>query len=249
MSQTVGPIELPRNSRVVLLSLVPGLGHFYLDRFAMGSLLFAGFVTALNAWFLGSMLHSLENPELLRNVAGVTVVLIWAAGMYHAYRLSYGTDRVALAKERRELIRRALIHYLRDELEEARKLLAHAVDLDVDWVDPDPLFHLGVVLARLAERAALRSASEARGLRRRALSVQGLPEPGPRRQVGARDRRREPPALAARVAPPARHLVLERAGVAPLGRRVDGHAARPGPALAVGGAPGGGQGPGAGPAR
>ena len=171
MTSTTATPELPRNSRVVLLSLVPGLGHFYLDRFNAGALLFVSFVTALNALFLGSTLHSLQNPELVRNAAGVAVVLIWALGMWHAYSLSYGTDRIALSKQRKELVRRALVHYLRDELEEARKLLKQAVDLDIDWVDPDPLFHLGVILARMAERAALRSASDARALRRKALAT------------------------------------------------------------------------------
>ena len=46
----------------------------------------------------------------------------------------------------------AIFDYLRNDLTASTQKLERAVALDVDRSDPDPLFHLGVVMLRLAER-------------------------------------------------------------------------------------------------
>lgn len=161
----------PRNWVALLLSVVTGLGHFYLDHYLTGAVLFSLFVTALNGIFLGFTLQAAASPEALRAVSIVCFAIVWVFGFWHAYRLSYGTDRVALAKAKDQLLREGLIDYLRDDLEDAARKIERAAALDVDWVDPDPLFHLGVVSSRLAERRAARGdLAGAKAARRRALA-------------------------------------------------------------------------------
>lgn len=164
----------PRRGRnnllAVLLSLVSGLGHFYLEHYLLGGVLFVLFLSALNGVFLASTLHTLEHPETVLWTSLTVLVLTWASGLLHAWRLSYGTDRPALEQERAQLLRAGLLDYLRDDLDGAARKLERAVTLDVDWVDPDPSFHLGVVQVRLSERHAQRDDQPAaRRARRRAL--------------------------------------------------------------------------------
>jgi hypothetical protein len=163
------PPRQPKNHVALFLSVISGFGHLYLEYYLLGAALFAVFVTALNGVFLGFTLHSLEHPAWVQwtsiTVGGVT----WLVGFWHCWKLSYGTDRVDLAQQKEQLLRDGLIDYLRDELEGGLIKLERAVALDVDWEDPDPLFHLGVVASRLAERRARRGDSlAARADRRRA---------------------------------------------------------------------------------
>lgn len=155
----------------LLLSVVTGLGHFYLDHYLTGAVLFGLFATALNGIFLGFTLQAAASPEMLRAVSIFCFVVVWTFGFWHAYRLSFGTDRAALAQAKDQLLREGLIDYLRDDLEDAARKIERAAALDVDWVDPDPLFHLGVVSSRLAERRAARGdVAGAKLARRRALT-------------------------------------------------------------------------------
>ena len=162
----------PRNLVAVLLSLVSGLGHIYLEHYLLGSLLFALFVCGLNGVFLASTLQTLERPASLFWSSLALLVTTWVGGLLHAWKLSFGTDRPGLERERVQLLRAGLLDYLRDDLEDASRKLARAVSLDVDWVDPDPLFHLGVVQVRLSERHAKRGdQAAARRARRLALGA------------------------------------------------------------------------------
>jgi len=159
----------PSNLTAVLLGAIPGLGHIYLDHYLLGAFLFSVFVTALNTAFLGATLQTLAHPEALRWAGTGVLVVTWILSVWHIIRLSYGTDRAALASQKRDLLREALLDYLRDDLENAARKLERAVALDVDWRDPDPLFHLGVTSLRLAERRARKGdPSGARQARRRA---------------------------------------------------------------------------------
>lgn len=167
---TAAPRRGRNNLLAVLLSLVSGLGHFYLEHYLLGGVLFVLFLSALNGVFLASTLHTLEHPETVLWTSLTVLVLTWASGLLHAWRLSYGTDRPALEQERAQLLRAGLLDYLRDDLDGAARKLERAVALDVDWVDPDPSFHLGVVQVRLSERHAQRDDQPAaRRARRRAL--------------------------------------------------------------------------------
>lgn len=162
----------PRNLVAVLLSLVSGLGHIYLEHYLLGSLLFALFVCGLNGVFLASTLQTLERPASLFWSSLALLVTTWVGGLLHAWKLSFGTDRPGLERERVQLLRAGLLDYLRDDLEDASRKLERAVSLDVDWVDPDPLFHLGVVQVRLSERHAKRGdQAAARRARRLALAA------------------------------------------------------------------------------
>ena len=153
----------------MLLSLVSGFGHLYLDHYLLGAALFAVFVTALNGVFLGFTLQSLEHPQWVQWTSIGVGVVVWIGSLWHCWLLSYGTDRLALAREKERLLREGLLAYLRDELEQSLSMLEQAVALDIDWEDPDPLFHLGVVTSRMAERRARRGDSMgARTDRRRA---------------------------------------------------------------------------------
>jgi hypothetical protein len=137
----------------MLLSVVTGLGHMYLRHFVLGAALFALFTASVNGVFLGYMLQARPAlASLLVYTCVPAAVAVWAFGLVHAYRLSYGTDRARLRTERAKLFNEGLVVYLKDDLERARDLLRRAVACDVDWEDPDPLFHLGVVELRLAER-------------------------------------------------------------------------------------------------
>ncbi len=151
-----GGVRQPKNLMAVLLSAVTGLGHLYLDHYVTGAVLFGLFVTAVNGVFLGFTLQSTSSPLLLRGLSILLLVVVWTFGVWHAYTLSYGTDRPALARARATLLREGLVDYLRDDLEAAARKLERAVVLDIDWLDPDPSFHLAVTLSRLAERRAAR---------------------------------------------------------------------------------------------
>jgi hypothetical protein len=162
------------NARALLLSLVTGLGHVYLRHYVLGAFLFALFATALNGVFLGYVIES--NKELGRTLVDVSVplaVAIWIAGLAHAYKISYGTDRSRLRDERQRYFREGLLAYVRDELDTAALALQQAVERDVDWEDSDLLFHLGVVELRRAERSFLsgerRTAEHARSRALRAF--------------------------------------------------------------------------------
>jgi len=125
------------------------------------------FLTSLNGVFLAGNLQS-ANTYLLGRISGLALLLIWVGSLWHAYALSYGTDRSGLARDRGQLLRLALLDYLRNDLEPAAEKLEQAIDLDVDWQDPDPLFHLGVVMLRLAEQRVFDKDSEgSRAARRR----------------------------------------------------------------------------------
>jgi hypothetical protein len=154
--QAAAGVRQPKNLVAVLLSAVTGLGHLYLDHYVTGAVLFGLFVTAVNGVFLGFTLQSTSSPLLLRGLSILLLVVVWTFGVWHAYTLSYGTDRPALARARAALLREGLVDYLRDDLESAARKLERAVVLDIDWLDPDPSFHLAVTLSRLAERRAAR---------------------------------------------------------------------------------------------
>lgn len=167
-----GPARRSRNLTAVLLSLISGLGHMYLEHHLLGALLFTLFLCGLNGVFLASTLHTLEHPTTLLWSSLALLVATWVGGLLHAWKLSFGTDRAALEQERRQLLRAGLLDYLRDDLDDASRKLERAVALDVDWNDPDPLFHLGVVQVRLSERHAKRGdQAAARRARRLALNA------------------------------------------------------------------------------
>ncbi|HBP18672.1 MAG TPA: hypothetical protein DEA08_12910, partial [Planctomycetes bacterium] len=160
-------VRQPSNLVAMLLCVVPGLGQVYLDHILLGAVFFAGWITSANGLFLAHNLQS-ANTDLIHQVALVSLILVYIGSTWHAYALSYGTDRGLLARDRRTLLRDALVAYLRDDLDVAAQRLEQAIDLDVDWQDPDPLFHLGVVMLRLAERrAASNDLDGARSARRR----------------------------------------------------------------------------------
>lgn len=145
------------NARAMLLSLITGLGHIYLRHYVLGAALFALFAASLNGIALGLLLSS--RPVLARALlfgSGPLAFIVWTAGLAHAWKISYGTDRARLRGERRRLFREGLVRYLRDDLDGARDQLRRAVECDVDWEDPDALFHLGTTELRLAERRAAR---------------------------------------------------------------------------------------------
>lgn len=151
----------------MVLALVPGWAQWYLEHYLLGAVHFVLFVTALNGVFLGSTLQSIDHADVLRWVALAALATVWVVSFGHAYRHSFGLDRHTLAQNRELLLRTALIDYLRDELSEAAAKLEAAIELDVDWLDPDPLFHLGVVMLRLAERHAAAGDREASRVARR----------------------------------------------------------------------------------
>jgi len=149
----------------MLLSLVTGLGHIYLRHYILGATLFCLFVTALNGIFLGSVIEADKAQASFIFKASVpAAVAIWVFGLFHAYKISYGCDRVKLRAERAKLFRDGLTAYLRDDLDTAARLLESCVDRDVDWEDSDALFHLGVVELRRAEELGHRG--ERRGAER-----------------------------------------------------------------------------------
>ena len=149
----------PNNRLAMAFALLPGLSQVYLDHVLLGALFFAGFLTSLNGIFLAANLQS-ANTHVIGRVAIVALVLVWVGSAWHAYALSYGTDRSGLARDRGQLLRMALLDYLRDDLDAAALKLERAIDLDIDWQDPDPLFHLGVVMLRIAEVRALSADTE-----------------------------------------------------------------------------------------
>jgi hypothetical protein len=152
----------------MLLSIVSGLGHMYLRHYVLGAALFALFAASLDGIFLGMTIQA--RPTLARVllfVCSPLAVGVWAAGLVHAWRLSYGTDRKTLHAERVRLFNEGLVLYLRDDLESARDRFHHAVTADVDWDDPDPLFYLGITELRLAERRAARGEIDAAARPRR----------------------------------------------------------------------------------
>lgn len=156
----------------MLLSVVTGLGHIYLRHYVLGAVLFSAFVFGLNGVFIGSVFESDKSfANFVLKASVPFTVLVWIAGLVHAYRISYGTDRIKLRSERAQLFRDGLTLYLRDDLDGAARAFESVVDRDVDWEDADALFHLGVVELRRAdrhdERSERRSAERARrrGLR------------------------------------------------------------------------------------
>lgn len=157
----------PNNLVAMLLALVPGLSQVYLEHVLLGAIFFSAFLTALNCLFLASNLQSATNTQLLGQISLLSLIVIWIGSAWHAYALSYGTDRSGLARDRGQLLRLALLDYLRNDLEPAAVKLERAIELDVDWQDPDPLFHLGVVLLRLAEERALDQDTEGSRVARR----------------------------------------------------------------------------------
>jgi hypothetical protein len=156
----------------MLLSVVTGLGHIYLRHYVLGACLFSAFVFGLNGVFIGSVFESDKSFANFVFKASVPfTAAVWLAGLVHAYRISYGTDRAKLRAERAQLFRDGLTLYLRDDLDGAARAFESVVARDVDWEDADALFHLGVVELRRAnrhaERGERRSAVRARrrGLR------------------------------------------------------------------------------------
>jgi hypothetical protein len=141
----------------MLLSLVTGFGHIYLRHYILGAFLFSLFVAGLDGIFLGAVIESNKAFAYFIYRASVPfTIAVWAFGLVHAWHISYGTDRSKLRLERAKLFREGLTAYLRDDLDAAARCLESCVDRDVDWEDPDALFHLGVVELRRAERHAER---------------------------------------------------------------------------------------------
>lgn len=133
------------------LSIVPGLGHLRLGRYGQGVAFFALFAAAANGVLIGSFWQGEETAWWIRIASGALAALVFAVSTASIVKLSLLTDRAALARERDEALRRALVHYLRDELRDARRELERALRCDVDRRDADVLFHLGVVTKRLGE--------------------------------------------------------------------------------------------------
>jgi tetratricopeptide (TPR) repeat protein len=133
----------------LLLSIVPGLGHVYLSRYAQGVLFFTLFAAAANGLLIGALWQGEDVARRITEVSAVAAALVFVACFASMAKLTLFTDREALARRRDEALRRGLVHYLRDELVEAERALEEALRYDVDRCDCDVLFHLGVVANRL----------------------------------------------------------------------------------------------------
>ncbi len=139
----------------IALTAIPGLGHLYLRRHAQGVAFFGLFAAALDGVLLGALWQG-EDAALVGLVSRIAAVAIWIGGLASVLRLTVFTDRERLARRRDEKVREGMVHYLRGELDPARRAFEDAAACDVDRHDFDVLFHLGAVAARAGDRRRAR---------------------------------------------------------------------------------------------
>lgn len=139
-----------------MLSIVPGLGHLALGRFAQGAALFTAFAASLNGVFIGAFWQGEEAAWWIRTVSAAAAIAVWAVGFASVLALTVFTDREALRERRDDALRRALVCYLRDELRDAQHELEEALRCDIDRCDADVVFHLGVIARRLGDERRAR---------------------------------------------------------------------------------------------
>lgn len=159
------------NWKALFWGLISGLGHIRLGYALSGAMFLCLFLVSVNALFLSRVL--LRDPERMRQlflISSLSSVTIWALSLADLWRRSFGRDRVALKQKRRDMLRQAQIAYLREDFDEALRVLRRAARKDYDWEDPAVFFHLAVVELRRAQQSVAAGRPRAAQRARRAAS-------------------------------------------------------------------------------
>ncbi len=134
----------------LLLSIVPGLGHFYYRRFAVGAGLFVTFATALNGLLLLSLLDG-DVGRPLGWFCAALALAVWGYSVGWVGRHVLFDDPAAIERARAQLLREGLIHLLRSEYTDAVRCFRRANGVGPEAVCIDALFYLGAAYRRLGE--------------------------------------------------------------------------------------------------
>ena len=144
MSAATGPRP---NILALLLSAVPGLGHWILGRARRGFFLFMAAAFGWNLIGLSFLTSSEPIHTWGRRIGIAIVVVCTVISIYETLRFGVLNRTRRAHRRRNEVFRRATTHYLKKEWREARQ----AMDEILDWDASDPAARL--FLATLERRA------------------------------------------------------------------------------------------------
>jgi hypothetical protein len=146
----------PRSRALALfLSVVPGWGHVYWGKEALGLALFTAFAVAASGLLNGLFIYLGDGRGALIWVSASLLAAVHLGALWDLLgRTSAGAVRTA-AELRERSLRRGMIEYLRGDLAAAEASFEACAAADP--TDVEALFRLGVVTSRAGHAAAARS--------------------------------------------------------------------------------------------
>ena len=144
------------HSRAValLLSLVPGWGHAYWGKEAVGLAVFTGFAIALSGLLNGLFIYLGDGRGALVWVSALLLLAVTAGAWFDILRRTSPEAVRTAAEERERSLRDGVVAYLRGDLPGASALFRGCVRTDP--ADVEALFRLGVVTSRAGDARAAR---------------------------------------------------------------------------------------------
>ena len=137
------------------LSLVPGWGHIYWGREALGLVLFTVFAVGGFALLNGAVIYIGRGQHALI-ASGAALIIGTAIGAWAHILLATSPRRVQASEERRQkALREGTVAYLRGDFKTACELFQGCVEDDPS--DFEALFRLGVVCSRAGDVRRARS--------------------------------------------------------------------------------------------
>jgi hypothetical protein len=146
------------------LAVLPGLGHVLLHRRWKGTLLFLGFLAALDLASL-SAIHGTDTTSFPFWIGALVAASLIVYSLRDAQRILFPRRRDALAALVHRHFREGVRHYLRAEYPEARNEFRGALDLDP--LNREARLYLGMILKQE------RRLEEAHGMLRGCLEDDG----------------------------------------------------------------------------
>ncbi len=153
---------MKRKWSVLLLTVVPGLGHIYAGRQWRGLLLFALFAIAINGYVAGTEMTRSEDRTVrergrqVRVACTVGAIGVWIFALVDIARLSKQFESKPRRERKDYHFKRGLHHYLAGTYESARGEFLTVLKLDS--MDADARYYLGMTHQALGnKRRAVRA--------------------------------------------------------------------------------------------
>lgn len=127
----------------LVLALVPGWGHIWLHRKTQGLFLFMLFAAAVNCALVTDLALPSRHQDLVVRLSWGVAAAILAFSVADVFRSTILRRRPGQRQKRVRYLRKAIMHYLRDEVGQAEEALAKILRFDPR--DATALVYLGML--------------------------------------------------------------------------------------------------------
>lgn len=127
----------------VFLSLIPGWGHLWMHRYWRGFLLFTMFFGSLNTWMMADFFqHQLASLAWSR-IWLALALSIAVFSLADVLRMTLWSRSKSVQIRRRQLLKRAVLHWIRSENGQAEEVINKVLRIDPN--DPVALVWAGTI--------------------------------------------------------------------------------------------------------